>query len=322
MLSQIKAPICAEFERFKAVFDSAFSSAEGRLLCSVLEHIHQQTGKQIRPIFTLLSGRLCGEVNEDTMRIAAGYETLHTATLVHDDVVDTTMQRRGQPSANAIFDNKTAVLTGDYLLSKAIQFISDTRNPELFNILCGLSRTLAEGELLQLQHAFSIPTEDEYIEIIRRKTAILFTASAESAAITVNACKKKIDALKRFSEAMGICFQIKDDIFDYTPNAKIGKPTLNDIREGKVTLPLLHTLKQIPTTVAMEILTKAKAGEFSEEYFYNIGALVAKHHGIEYAECRIDHYMDEARNALHEFADGDVRNALEKLLTFTITRNK
>lgn len=322
MLSQIKAPICAEFERFKAIFDSAFSSAEDRLLCSVLEHIHQQTGKQIRPIFTLLSGKLCGEVNNDTLLIAAGYETLHTASLVHDDVVDNTMQRRGQPSANAIFDNKTAVLTGDYLLSKAIQFVSDTKRPELFDILCQLSRTLAEGELMQLQHAYSIPTEEEYIEIIRRKTAILFTASAKSAAMTVNACKEKIASLKRFSDAMGICFQIKDDIFDYTPNAKIGKPTLNDIREGKVTLPLLHTLRQVPTAVATEILTKAKNNEFSEEYFYNIGALVAKHHGIEYAECKIDHYMDEARKALHEFAESDVRNALEKLLTFTITRNK
>jgi len=322
MLAQIKAPICTDFERFKTLFDSAFSSAEDRLLCSVLEHIHQQTGKQIRPIFTLLCGKICGEVNEETLRVAAGYETLHTATLVHDDVVDSTMQRRGQPSANAIFDNKSAVLTGDYLLSKAIQFISDTRNPELFNILCRLSRTLAEGELLQLQHAYSVPTEDEYIEIIRRKTAILFTASAESAAMTVGASREKTGALKRFSEAMGICFQIKDDIFDYTPNAKIGKPTLNDIREGKVTLPLLYTLKQLSTSTAIEILTKAKNNEFSEEYFYNIGALVAKHHGIEYAECRIDHYLEEARTALHEFADSEVRTALEKLLTFTITRNK
>ena len=322
MLSQIKAPICTEFERFKAVFDSAFTSAEDRLLFSVLEHIHQQTGKQIRPIFTLLCGKLCGEVNENTLLVAAGYETLHTATLIHDDVVDSTMQRRGQPSANAIFDNRTAVLTGDYLLSKALQFVSDTKSPELFNILCQLSRTLAEGELLQLEHAYSIPTEEEYINIISRKTAILFTASAESAAITVGANEKQISALKRFAEYMGICFQIKDDIFDYTPNAKIGKPTLNDIREGKVTMPLLHTLKQIPTSVAMEILTKAKNNEFSEEYFYNIGTLVAKHHGIEYAECKIDHFLEEARKALKEFEESDMRNALEKLLTFTITRNK
>lgn len=322
MLSQIKAPIVTEFEKFKTVFDSAFTSAEDKLLLSVLEHIHQQTGKQIRPIFTLLCGKICGKINDNTLRIAAGYETLHTATLVHDDVVDNTLQRRGQPSANAVFDNKTAVLTGDYLLSKAIQFISNTKNAELFDILCNLSRTLAEGELLQLQHAYSVPTEDEYIEIIRRKTAILFIASAESAAITVGANEKQISALKRFAEFMGICFQIKDDIFDYTPNAKIGKPTLNDIREGKATLPLLHTLKQIPTSVALEILTKAKNNEFSEEYFYNIGTLVAKHHGIEYAECKIDHFLEEARKALKEFEESDMRNALEKLLTFTITRNK
>ena len=320
MLSQIKAPINAEFEQFKSTFDTAFRSAEDKLLLSVLDHIHQQTGKQIRPIFTLLCAKLCGTPNDNTMRVAAGYETLHTASLVHDDVVDNTLQRRSQPSANAIFDNKTAVLTGDYLLSKAIQFVSDTRSPELFDILCTLSRTLAEGELLQLEHAYSVPTEEEYVEIIRRKTAILFTATAQSAAITVGATPSQIEALRRFAEALGICFQIKDDIFDYTPSAKIGKPTLNDIREGKVTLPLLHTLAQVPANVAMDILARAKQGDFSEEYFYNIGALVAKHHGIEYAECRIDHYLGIARQALMEFPQSDVRESLDKLLIFTTTR--
>lgn len=322
MLNQIKMPIACEFEAFTKTFDTAFSSSHDILLRSVMDHVHCQVGKQIRPIFTLLAAKLCGEINENTLRVAAAYETLHTASLIHDDVVDNTMQRRGQPSANALFDNKVSILAGDYLLSKAIAFISDTRNPELFAKLCSLGQTLAEGELLQLQHAYSIPTEDEYISIIRRKTAILFSVTAESAAMTVQASDRQIEALRLFSDAMGICFQIKDDIFDYTTNAQIGKPTLNDIREGKITLPLLHALRQIPTTESNRILEKAKRNEFSDEYFYGIGSLVAKHHGIEYAECVIDKYINIAKDSLAVFDDSPVKNALLKLLGFTITRSK
>ena len=322
MLDQIKIPITREFEAFTALFDSSFTSPGDLLLKSVMNHVHKQKGKQIRPIFTLLAAKLCGDVNENTLRVAAGYETLHTASLIHDDVVDNTMQRRGQPSTNALFDNKTSVLAGDYLLSKAIEFISDTKVPELFAKLCKLSQTLAEGELLQLQHAYTIPTEEEYIEIIKRKTAVLFTVSAESSAMTVNATEHQLNALKRFSDLMGICFQIKDDIFDYTPNAQIGKPTLNDIREGKVTLPLLHALTQVPTSVSSSILDKAKNNEFTDEHFYGIGSLVAKHHGIEYAECAIDKYLTQAREALNIFPETPAKDAILKLLNYCITRNK
>lgn len=322
MLNQIKMPIAHEFEAFNKTFDTAFNSSQDLLLKSMMEHVHKQVGKQIRPIFTLLAAKLCGKINENTLKVAAGYETLHTASLIHDDVVDNTMQRRGQPSTNAIFDNKASILAGDYLLSKAIQFISDTHSPELFAKMCTLGQTLAEGELLQLQHAYSIPTEEEYISIIQRKTAVLFTISAESAATTVGANDNQIAALHQFSDAMGICFQIKDDIFDYTPNAQIGKPTLNDIREGKITLPLLNALRQIPTTESNRILEKAKCNEFSDEYFYGIGSLVAKHHGIEYAECVIDRYINIAKESLNVFDDSPVREAMLKLLNFTITRNK
>ena len=322
MLDQIKIPITQEFEAFARLFDASFTAPTDMLLRSVMEHVHKQRGKQIRPIFTLLAAKMCGEVNSDTLRVAAGYETLHTASLMHDDVVDNTMLRRGQPSANALFDNRVTVLSGDYLLTKAIKFIAETRNPVLFSELCRLSQTLAEGELLQLQHAYTVPTEQEYINIIERKTAILFTVAARSAAITVNASEQQTEALVRFATLMGICFQIKDDIFDYTPNAQIGKPTLNDIREGKVTLPLLHALRNIPTTEANNLLARARNNEFSDEYFYGIGSLVAKHHGIEYAECAIDRYLTEARTALAIFPDTPVRDAMLRLLNYTITRNK
>lgn len=322
MLQQIKKPISQEFERFSKLFDDSFSSSQDQLLKQVMEHIHSQKGKQFRPIFTLLCAKICGDINDDTLRIAAGYETLHTASLIHDDVVDNTMQRRNQPSANALFDNKISVLAGDYLLSKAIRFIADTNRPELFKILCSLGQTLAEGELLQLQHAFSIPSEDEYIDIIRRKTAVLFTLSADSAVLTVNASEAERQAINTFSDSLGICFQIKDDIFDYTPNAQIGKPTLNDIREGKITLPLLHALQQVSYNEAHAVLESARRNEFTDEYFFHIGSLVAKYHGIEYAQQRIEYYQDKARHALDIFPSSETKTALLDLLTFTITRNK
>lgn len=322
MLQQIKNPILKEFEEYEQLFSQSFSSPQDQLLRQVMQYAETQKGKQVRPIFALLCGKLCGGINRDTLNIAAGYETLHTASLIHDDVVDNTMKRRNAPSINALFDNRISVLSGDYLLSKAIRFISETRNPELFSILCTLGQTLAEGELLQLQHAYNIPAEEEYIDIIRRKTAVLFTLTAKSAAITAGATEKQIKDITEFADMMGICFQIKDDIFDYTPNAQIGKPTLNDIREGKVTLPLLHALQQLPYKAAQDILDKAKKGEFTEEYFYNIGTLVAKHHGIEYAECKIDYYMSKAHQSLKEFEDTPIRDAMMKLLSFTITRNK
>lgn len=322
MLQQIKKPISEEFERFLKLFDDSFVSPQDQLLRQVMEHVHSQKGKQIRPVFTLLCAKLCGKINDNTLRIAAGYETLHTASLIHDDVVDNTLQRRNQPSVNALFDNKVSVLAGDYLLSKAIRFIADTNCPELFKILCSLSQTLAEGELLQLQHAFSIPSEDNYIDIIRRKTAILFTLSADSAALSVNASEPERQAINIFSDSLGICFQIKDDIFDYSLNAQIGKPTLNDIREGKITLPLLHALQQISDDEANEILETARRNEFTDDYFFRIGSLVAKYHGIEYAQQRIEYYLNKAHHALDIFPESETKSALLDLLTFTITRNK
>ena len=195
-----------------------------------------QKGKQVRPVFTLLCAKLCAEPNNKTISVAAAYELLHTASLIHDDVVDTTMERRGQPSANALFDNRTAVLVGDYLLSKSMQFIAETGMPELYNQLALLGNILTRGELLQLQHSYSIPTEDDYIEIIKKKTAVLFTISAESAAISVGASKEQREALHQFAEYLGICFQIKDDILSETGDELVlGKPVGHDSKSGKRT---------------------------------------------------------------------------------------
>lgn len=320
-LEAIKESISDEFIEFRKIFDSAFT-AEEQLLKQVLEHVCQQKGKQVRPVFTILCGRLCGNINRSSHNVAVAYELLHTASLIHDDVVDNTMQRRGQLSVNAKFDNRTSVLVGDYLLSKAMNFIVDTGSVELYKQLSYLGMTLSRGELLQLQHAYTIPTESEYIDIVRKKTAVLFSVSALSAAISVGASDFECNAVREFAENLGICFQIKDDIFDYSPNAQIGKPTLNDIRDGKITLPLLHVLEKVSPNDAASVLDAIKNGVFTEDFFYNIGILVARNGGIEYAEERIAYYRSKALDALDTFPDFPTKSSLIALFDYVITRKK
>ncbi len=320
-IDNIKLPIATEYEEFKFLFNNAFSSGD-ILLNKVLKHVSLQRGKHVRPIFTLLCAKLCGTPNTNTYRLTAAYELLHTASLIHDDVVDNTMQRRGMASANSLFDNKTSVLVGDYLLTKSMEMITDTEIMELYRLLSQLGATLSRGELLQLQHAFTVPSEAQYIEIIKKKTAVLFTICAKSAAISVDATGEQKEALEQFAENLGICFQIKDDIFDYTPNAQIGKPTLNDIREGKITLPLLHAINQLESDEADHLLETIYNGNLSEEFFYNLGALVARHGGIEYAYSRIEHYRDLALAQLDKFDDTPARRALIDMLNYIIVRNK
>lgn len=322
-IDDIKSSISNEFIEFQTLFESAFS-AEEMLVRSVLNHVKSQKGKQIRPVFFILCAKLCGKPNITSYRMATALELLHTASLIHDDVVDNTMMRRNQPSVNKLFDNKTAVLTGDYLLSKAIKFASDTDDIRQYKFLFTLGTTLSRGELLQLQYAYSIPSEEDYIDVIRKKTAILFDISAQSAAMSVDANDVQYNALHRFADILGICFQIKDDIFDYTPNAKIGKPTLNDIREGKITLPLLHAMEQLSHSDAISILEAVKNAHFTEDFFYNIGALVAQKGGIEYAAQCLDRYRQQAMEILlgGAFEDSPVRRAMAGLLEYVVSRTK
>lgn len=322
MLNDITQPIAREMARFQEMFNLPFETDKDLLLSSILKHIHAQTGKQLRPIFTLLSARISGTVNDNTIRVAVGYETLHTASLVHDDVVDEAATRRGQASVNSLFGNKEAVLAGDYLLARAISCITATGDPELVNGLCRLSQTLSEGEFTQLSLAYTVPTEEQCLDIVRRKTAVLFTVSAEAASRTVGATEVQTRALNRFAEAMGICFQIKDDIFDYTPEAQIGKPTLNDIREGKVTLPLRHALSQIPVNEAKEILEEARRGNFTDIYFLDLVNLINRYDGITHALGIIDQYRREAISALDIFPESIYKQALVDLLDYVINRSK
>ena len=237
-ISLIRTPIEAELRDFKELFDSSLSSSNA-LLDSVVSHIRQRNGKMMRPILVLLVARLYGAVCPSTLHAAVSLELLHTASLVHDDVVDESTERRGQLSVNAIFNNKVAVLTGDYLLATSLVHAELTNSHRIIQLVSTLGQDLADGELLQLSnvsnHSFS---EEVYFDVIRKKTAALFAACAEAAALSVQVGEEEVAFARLLGEYIGICFQIKDDIFDYFDSKEIGKPTGNDMLEGKLTLPV------------------------------------------------------------------------------------
>ena len=318
---EIQSAISDELVQFQKIFDTAFNTKE-EYLKSIMKHVQKQKGKQIRPIFILLCAKICGTPTLSTYQMASALELLHTASLIHDDVVDNTDMRRGQQSVNNLFDNKTAILVGDYLLSKALNFAAETDSSQQNKFLAALGVTLSRGELLQLQHSYSIPAEEDYIDIIRKKTAILFETCAKCAALSVGATQAQTDALVQYADALGICFQIKDDIFDYTPDAQIGKPTLNDIREGKITLPLLHALRQMSHSDASRVLEAVKNNQFTEDFFYNIGVLIARYNGIEYASNKIEDYAAKGIEALAVFEDSEMKETLKALLRYVINRTK
>ena len=240
---EIEQPVAAAFARFNEEFDASLRS-ETRLLQTAIDRILNATGKHVRPLLALLAAEACGGVKDSTVNSAIFLELLHTATLIHDDVIDETKQRRGVPSLNAIFDNRVSVLVGDYVLSTALTRSIQTGDLRIISIVSELGRNLSEGEIKQLETADeSIIDETCYLQVIYKKTATLLSACAEIGAISSGASDEQIAICRRFGELLGYSFQIKDDIFDYFKEANIGKPTGNDIREGKVTLPLIFALR-------------------------------------------------------------------------------
>lgn len=320
-IESIKQPITNELAEYNAVFDNAFKASD-TLLKNVLVYVHQNSGKQLRPTLALLSAKLCGNVIENSYLAAAAFEILHTASLMHDDVVDETYERRGKKSANALFSNKAAVLVGDYLLTAAISLITRTRTFALQDCLTHLSTEIARGELLELEHVFSIPSEQAYYNIIKGKTAILFAVSAKSGAITAEAGEEKQNALKAFGMNVGMCFQIKDDIFDYTEDADIGKPVFNDIREGKVTLPLILSVEKASETERGKLVEMLATKDFGNENIDFAINLVKKYNGIETSIERMKNFRRKAVQALSIFPDSEEKEALLLMLDFAIERKK
>jgi octaprenyl-diphosphate synthase len=305
------------------VFEKKFREAvksQAPLLDRIMRFIVNRKGKQLRPMFVFLSARLCGPVNESTYRAASLVELLHTATLVHDDVVDESLERRGFFSTYALWKNKISVLVGDYLLAKGLLLSLDHSDFRILQLLSGAVRKMSEGELLQIEKARTLNLEEEvYFEIIRNKTASLLASSCAAGAFSTSGDEAITEKLSRFGEAVGVAFQIKDDLFDYG-DEKTGKPSGNDLKEKKLTLPLIYTLNTVNKSLRRELIYIIKNQNRDPEKIRYVIAQVVSAGGIRYATEKMYHYRDTALEILHEFENNEVRNALEELVRFTTDR--
>ncbi len=305
------------------IFEKKFSEAvksNTPLLDRIMKYIIKRKGKQLRPMFVFLCAKLHSPINESTYRAAALVELLHTATLVHDDVVDESLERRGYFSINAIWKNKIAVLVGDYLLSKGLLLSTSNDDFEHLHILSEAVKQMSEGELMQIEKSRNLNLkEDIYFEIIRNKTASLLSSACAVGAWTTSKDETICNKMKLFGEKVGIAFQIKDDLFDYG-NEDIGKPTGNDIKEKKLTLPLIFTLNNVESSKRRELIYIIKNKNKDTVKVKQLVAAVVAAGGIKYAEGKMNEYRDDALKILHEFPESEVRNALEDLVRYTTDR--
>ena len=322
-LSIIKRPITGDLNDFSKLFSDALSHSNG-LLASVLEHIKKRTGKQMRPILILLIAKNYGKISYVTQHSAVGLELLHTASLVHDDVVDESAERRGQKSVNAQYNNKVAVLVGDYLLSTALLNVSLTHNDLIVQNLAELGRTLAKGEILQLTNIDNRDlSEDVYYQVIEQKTAALFESCCAIGALSANASPEQIELAKKFGHNLGIIFQIKDDIFDYYDSDEIGKPTGNDMAEGKLTLPAIYALNSTANETMLNIARKVKDGNVSQDEIKQLVDFTKEYGGIDYAEKVMSQFHNERNKYIFDnVSDPQIQESLFKYVEFVIQRTK
>lgn len=321
-LNRIEEPVAEEIKIFRDDFAASIHS-DAPTLQAAIEKIHHSTGKHIRPLLVLLTAKTCGKVTDHSINSAVFLELLHTATLIHDDVIDETKQRRGIPSLNAIFDNRVSVLVGDFILSTALARSIQTGNLRVISIVSSLGRTLSEGEIKQLENAEeTILDENLYMQVIRKKTAALLSACTEIGAISAGASEEMIGICREFGEYFGYCFQIKDDIFDYFKGTDIGKPTGNDIREGKVTLPLLYALRTVKKEEADYFTELIRSKDLSQANVDLLIDFAIKNGGIAYAEQRMMDFKQKAKDLLSLLPSSEARNSLLQLADFIMERKK
>ena len=320
-LSVIKKPITEELNHFIDLFNTSLEHQDG-LLSQVLMFIKQRSGKRMRPMLMLLIAKAFGCVSEVTQHAAIGLELLHTASLVHDDVVDESGERRGQASVNAFYDNKVAVLVGDYILSTALLHVSYTSSDRIVSGLAELGRTLSDGEILQLENISNQTiSEEAYYEVIKRKTAALFEACTEIGALSVGASKEDVEQARLFGLHLGMAFQIRDDIFDYYESNDIGKPTGNDMAEGKLTLPVIHAVLCTDNGAMKDLALKVRKGEVTPEEVAQLVAFTKENGGIEYAEAKMREFKNKAIGFIEEkIQDADIKQALNAYLDYVIER--
>jgi len=321
-IKEIRAPIENHLKVFENTFRKSMKSSVP-LLNIITRYILKSKGKQMRPMFVFLTADMCGGIQDSSYHAATLIELLHTATLIHDDVVDDSHIRRGFFSINALWKNKIAVLVGDYLLSKGLETGLENNEFELLKIVTNATREMAEGELLQIEKARKLDiTEDIYFDIIRKKTASLIAACCAAGATSVKADKQVIEKIYEFGTLTGIAFQIKDDLFDYKNSKRIGKPNGIDIREKKMTLPLIYTLNGETESRRKKILNTVRNHNTDYEKVEEVIEMVKNFGGIEYAKEKMETYKDNAILLLNDFPDCSARTSLERLVQYSITRNK
>ena len=319
-LNIIKKPIDSELIKYRELFESTLCHSN-ELLDKVLGYIRQRKGKMMRPILLLLIAKEMGTISASTLHSAVTLELLHTASLVHDDIVDESDERRGQASVNAVFDNKIAVLVGDYLLSTSLEQASFTNDVQIVRRIAVLGKSLSEGEMFQLSNIQNEDiTEEAYFSVINQKTAALFSASAELGAISVGASDEMVKKAYDLGNIIGVCFQIKDDIFDYYEKKDIGKPTGNDMLEGKLTLPVIYALNTTKDSRMMLIAKKVKKGTATTNEISELIEFTKISGGIDYAKRVMEKIADSGKELLHEFKNAMVRDSLMEYLDFVVKR--
>lgn len=320
LIESIRKPISEDLKVFKMFFAEALKT-DNPLLADVNEYIVQASGKKLRPILTLLSSRLCGGSSDAAYYAALAMELLHNASLIHDDVVDDTHERRGRSSINARWTNKVAVLSGDYMLSNSLICGTKTENLDILKSIARIGVELSDGELLQLTNMQKTEiSESDYFKVIRKKTALLFATCAEVGAIAAGATKEQQQHLFRFGELLGMCFQIKDDIFDYYSDIEIGKPTGNDLQDGKVTLPLIYALQNTNSDLRSNVISIIHSKEFSASNIEFIMQFARDFNGVNYAEQKMNEFKNEAIAELNLFESSEFKTALIECVEFATSR--
>jgi octaprenyl-diphosphate synthase len=322
VLDRIKVPVEKEMAEFEAYFSKTMRS-DIPLLNIILNYILRRKGKQMRPLLVFLTAKLNGDISESAFVAATFIELLHTASLVHDDVVDDANERRGALSINALWNSKIAVLVGDYMLSKGMLISVEKNRFDMLEIVSEAVKSMSEGELLQLQKSRKLNIkEEDYFKIILSKTAALLSACTACGARSVSDDLETIQIMKEFGENIGIAFQIRDDILDYEGTGLTGKTVGNDIKEKKITLPLIHALEQSPSSKKKQILGIVKNRKKTKSEIAEVISFVSDYGGIEYAELKMNQYRDKALAILDSYPESDVKESLKEFVHYTTSRKK
>lgn len=322
MIEKIRKPVDQEFKRYESAFKEAIHT-DNALLRTILAYVRTTKGKELRPVLTLLSAGMFGTINEDTIHAAVSLELLHTASLMHDDVVDQTFERRSKFSVNALWNNRVAILVGDYYLSKSAFITSKMKTRRMNTMISQLGCDLSDGELLQVSNERKLLIDEAaYLDVIRKKTALTFAFCTQSGAISVEATPEQEDDLRLFGENLGMVFQIKDDIFDYFPSSNIGKPTGNDLKEGKMTLPLIFALENTTKELHRPFLNMIRNRAFTAENLTKMSLFVREAGGIQYAEKRMRDFGEMAKKNIEKYPDSPFHDSLIQCLEYAMNRTK